>query len=71
MGYLRKELIAALEDYLGCNDKKRAVIFGAGELGQALMSYGGFSNYGIEVIAAFDSDSAKIGTYVGANPFTA
>lgn len=68
VGYLRKELIAALEDYLGCNDKKRAVIFGAGELGQALLSYGGFSNYGIEVIAAFDTDTAKIGTYVGGKP---
>lgn len=68
VGYSRKELIAALEDYLGCNDKKRAVIFGAGELGQALLSYGGFSNYGIEIVAAFDSDGAKIGTYVGGKP---
>lgn len=68
VGYSRKELIAALEDYLGCNDKKTAVIFGAGELGQALMSYGGFSNYGIEIIAAFDVDGAKIGAYVGGKP---
>lgn len=68
VGYLRTELIAALEDYLGCNDKKKTVIFGAGELGKALMSYGGFSNYGIEIVAAFDNDSAKVGTYVGGKP---
>ena len=68
VGYLRTELIAALEDYLGCNDKKDAVIFGAGELGKALMSYNGFSNYGIEIVAAFDNDSAKVGTYVGGKP---
>ena len=68
VGYSRTELIAALEDYLGCNDKKKAVIFGAGELGKALMSYGGFSNYGIEIVAAFDNDSAKVGTYVGGKP---
>ena len=68
VGYSRAELIAALEDYLGCNDKKKAVIFGAGELGKALMSYGGFSNYGIEIVAAFDNDNAKVGTYVGGKP---
>ena len=68
VGYSRTELIAALEDYLGCNDKKQAVIFGAGELGKALLSYGGFLNYGIEIVAAFDNDSAKIGTYVGGKP---
>ncbi len=68
VGYSRTELISALEDYLGCNDKKKAVIFGAGELGKALLSYGGFSNYGIEVVAAFDNDSAKTGTYVGGKP---
>ncbi len=68
VGYSRTELIAALEDYLGCNDKKKAVIFGAGEVGKALMSYGGFSNYGIEIVAAFDNDSAKVGTYVGGKP---
>lgn len=68
VGYSRTELIAALEDYLGCNDKKKTVIFGAGELGKALMSYDGFSNYGIEIVAAFDVDSAKVGTYVGGKP---
>ncbi|MDE7214762.1 MAG: redox-sensing transcriptional repressor Rex, partial [Clostridia bacterium] len=47
VGYKTGELIAALEEYLGCNEIKNAVIFGAGGLGSALLSYGGFGNYGI------------------------
>ncbi len=68
VGYDIKELYAALESYLGCNDKKTAVIFGAGGLGSALLAYGGFKNYGIEIAAAFDNDTAKIGTYIGGKP---
>lgn len=68
VGYKLDELIAALEEYLGCNDKKNAVIFGAGGLGHALLSYGGFENYGIEIVAAFDNDPEKIGTYVAGKP---
>lgn len=68
VGYKLDELIAALEEYLGCNDKKNAVIFGAGGLGHALLSYGGFENYGIEIVAAFDNDPEKIGTYVADKP---
>lgn len=68
VGYRLDELISALEEYLGCNDKKNAAIFGAGELGCALMSYGGFGNYGIEIVAAFDNDPEKIGKSVGGKP---
>lgn len=68
VGYDLKELIAALEEYLGCNEKKKAVIFGAGELGSALLSYGGFGNYGIEIVAAFDTDPQKIGGAVSSKP---
>lgn len=68
VGYKRSELIAALEEYLGCNDKKNAVIFGAGGLGHALLSYGGFENYGIEIVAAFDNDPKKIGTTASGKP---
>lgn len=71
VGYKRSELIAALEEYLGCNDKKTAVIFGAGGLGHALLSYGGFENYGIEIVAAFDNDPAKIGKAVSGKPVLA
>ncbi|MBD5631646.1 MAG: redox-sensing transcriptional repressor Rex [Clostridia bacterium] len=68
VGYNRVELVAALEDYLGCNNKKNAAIFGAGGLGHALLSYGGFINYGIEIVAAFDKDPEKIGTEISGKP---
>lgn len=68
VGYNTGELIAAIEDYLGCNDKKNAVIFGAGGLGCALLSYGGFNKYGIEIVAAFDNDPEKFGKTVAGKP---
>lgn len=68
VGYKLTELIFALEEYLGCNDKKNAVICGAGGLGSALLAYGGFFNYGIEIVAAFDNDPAKIGSEIAGKP---
>lgn len=68
VGYKCGELIAALEEYLDCNRIAPAVLFGAGGLGSALMSYGGFKNYGIDIVAAFDSDPAKIGTHIAEKP---
>ncbi len=68
VGYVREELIAALEEFLRCNDKKNAVVVGVGGLGRAIMGYGGFFNYGIEMVAAFDSDPVKIGGSVAGKP---
>ncbi|MCD8308647.1 MAG: redox-sensing transcriptional repressor Rex [Clostridia bacterium] len=65
VGYVRTELIAALEEYLGCNDIKNAILVGAGGLGSALLAYGGFGKYGIQVVEAYDSDPEKVGTIVG------
>ena len=71
VGYVRAQLIAAIEDYLGCNQKKNAVLVGVGGLGSALLAYGGFSKYGIEIVEAFDSDSKKVGTSVAGKPVRA
>ncbi len=43
----------------------RVVLVGAGDLGHALANYHGFSESGFEIVAVFDSDSAKVGTMVG------
>ena len=59
VGYDKGELISALEDYLCCNGRRYAVIAGIGALGRAVLGYGGFCNYGIEVAAAFDNDPAQ------------
>ncbi len=61
LGYKRKALVKRLEAVLGRNETTKAVIVGAGKLGNALLEYNGFSEYGIELVAAFDIDEAKIG----------
>lgn len=53
VGYMRNELMAQLEKLLE-NEDGNAVIVGAGRLGKALLDYGGFKNYGINILAAFD-----------------
>ena len=68
VGYVTKELISALEDFLCCNGSRRAVIAGAGALGKAILGYGGFKNYGIEIVAAFDSNPSKVGKDIAGRP---
>lgn len=63
-GYVKEQLIAAIEDYLCCNCKRYAVVVGVGALGRALLGYEGFANYGIEVAYAFDNNKEKIGSTV-------
>ena len=46
----------------------RIVLVGAGNLGKALLSYDGFSDYGLDVIAAFDTDSTLTGTLISGKP---
>lgn len=68
VGYKTSELIAALEEFLGCNDEKKAVLVGAGELGSALLCYGGYRKYGIEMVAAFDNNEAIADGEIGGKP---
>jgi len=55
IGYVTKDLIKDLEDYLGYHDSHDAVLVGAGKLGRALLSYEGFKEYGLNIVAAFDT----------------
>ena len=68
VGYLVEELIAAIEDFLCYNGKRNAVIIGYGALGKAILGYGGFGYYGIDIVAAFDSDTDKTGTSHSGKP---
>ena len=63
-GYVTAELIDEIEDYLGFGAKSKAVLIGAGNLGRALLSYQGFSDYGLDIVAAFDNSSAVVGRAV-------
>lgn len=68
VGYDADRLIADLERFLGYDDVTSAVIVGAGDLGRALLGYGGFAAYGIELMAAFDRDAALAGQNIHGKP---
>jgi len=67
-GYLVNELVSAIERYLGWNVTHKAIIVGAGNLGSALSGYQEFKNHGLDIIAAFDTDPAKVGKTVHGLP---
>ena len=54
LGYLRESLIDDIEQFLGYDNTTDAVLIGAGKLGQALLGYSGFADYGLNILAAFD-----------------
>ena len=56
IGYLRESLIEDIEQFLGYDNVTDAVLIGAGKLGQALMGYRGFDDYGLNIMAAFDQN---------------
>ena len=60
LGYVVNDLINDIEKFIDTNQNTKAVIIGAGKLGRALMGYPGFRKFGVDVIAAFDSDLDKI-----------
>lgn len=59
IGFEVDGLIADIERVLGYGNVNDAVLVGAGQLGKTLLSYTGFENYGLNIVAAFDSDPAK------------
>ncbi len=64
VGYARLELIKELEVFLGYDNSQDAVLVGAGKLGQALLAYSGFPQYGLNILAGFDADPALSGREV-------
>ena len=70
-GYVTTELIRALEHFLGYDDTANAIVVGAGKLGRSLMSYSGFAHYGLNILAAFDTDPILVGTQCDGKPILA
>jgi redox-sensing transcriptional repressor len=64
IGYRCSELIDAIKNILGTKQPWPLAIVGLGNLGRALMGYRGFAQQGFEIVAAFDTDPAKIGKSV-------
>lgn len=55
VGYLKESLIEDISQFLGYDNTTDAILVGAGKLGQALLGYGGFEAYGLNILAAFDA----------------
>lgn len=64
VGFAVAQLVHDMESFLGYNRYDAAILVGVGSLGKALLSYDRFSNYGIEIIAAFDSVEGMTGIKV-------
>ena len=65
VGYNTYELIQAIEDFLGFNKPNEAFLFGAGNLGSALLAYPELLEFGIKILAAFDVNPNIVGTTKG------
>lgn len=68
VGYETKVLINDLQNFLDYNNAKNAVIVGAGDLGKALLGYNGFTSYGLNIVAGFDTNPAICGTTIKGKP---
>ena len=65
-GYNVINLLESLRSILNLNQIWEIVLVGVGHLGQALLSYQGFSRNGFEIVMAFDNDPKIIGkTFAG------
>lgn len=60
VGYLRESLIEDISQFLGYDNTTDAILIGAGKLGQALLGYCGFEAYGLNILAAFDTQPKEI-----------
>lgn len=65
IGYEICEVCRAIRLVFGFNRPYHAVLVGAGHLGTALLEYGGFTRYGLEIVAAFEKDPEKVGAEIG------
>lgn len=65
VGYCREELVDDIEQFLGYDNTNNCVLIGAGKLGLALLGYGGFDEYGLNIMAAFDLAPSRQQTDTG------
>ena len=63
-GYNVKHLLERLKLILGLNTNWNMVLMGVGRLGQAILSYPGFTSEGFHLVAAFDDNPAVVGLQV-------
>jgi redox-sensing transcriptional repressor len=64
-GYYVGDLRTNLKRILRTDREVRVVLVGVGNLGSALVSYGGFARQGFKIVMAFDADRRKVGSMRG------
>jgi redox-sensing transcriptional repressor len=64
IGYSLPGLMRWIEDFLGWNNSKDAFLAGAGSLGSSLLGYERFRRFGLNIVAAFDTDPEKVGRQI-------
>ncbi|HWH68278.1 MAG TPA: redox-sensing transcriptional repressor Rex, partial [Candidatus Sulfotelmatobacter sp.] len=61
IGYATASVVDGIEEFLGWKNSNEAFLVGAGSMGSALLGYSKFEECGLKIVAAFDTDPAKIG----------
>jgi redox-sensing transcriptional repressor len=64
-GYNVHRLMEELRQILGLERTWTMVLVGVGQLGRAILHYGGFGPQGFHVVAAFDASPEQIGQIIG------
>ena len=64
-GYNVHRLMEELQQILGLNRSWTMVLVGVGQLGRAIIQYGGFAPQGFHVVEAFDANPEQVGERIG------
>ncbi len=65
VGYKTEKLTKEIKKILKLDAAHKVALVGVGNLGSAVLAYPGFRPYGLEIAAAFDTDTRKIGKKLG------
>jgi redox-sensing transcriptional repressor len=63
-GYNVRRLLEELRDILGLTRQWSMVLVGVGQLGRAIIAYGGFAPQGFRIVDAFDADPTLVGSKI-------
>ncbi len=61
VGYDVGNLVSQIREILRLDAIRKAALVGVGNLGSAILSFPGFYQYSLEIVAAFDIDKKKVG----------
>jgi len=61
VGYSVEKLAKQIKKILKLASVQKAALVGVGNIGSAVLAYSGFAKYGLNIAAAFDVDSKKVG----------